>query len=99
MQLSDYNFTSVAYEKSASSLTLPNITGFLWVLWFPPVVTLTVPTKDGPLSSRNNNLELIAHSGINKAIRLKQYFDSLKKKTTHLSSIQARSVHTRHPPH
>jgi hypothetical protein len=72
MQLSDYNFTTVTCEKNASSLTLPNTTGFLFVLQFSPVVTLTVPTKDGPLSSRNNNLELIAHSGINKAIRLKQ---------------------------
>jgi hypothetical protein len=29
MQLYDYNSTSVAREKSASSLTLPNIAGFL----------------------------------------------------------------------
>jgi hypothetical protein len=28
-QLSHYNFTSVTCEKSASSLTLPNATGFL----------------------------------------------------------------------
>jgi hypothetical protein len=28
MQLSDYNFSSVTSEKSASSLTLPNTTGF-----------------------------------------------------------------------
>jgi hypothetical protein len=28
--LPEYNFTSVASEKSASSLTLPNITGFNW---------------------------------------------------------------------
>jgi hypothetical protein len=39
MQLSDYNFTSVTCEKSASSLTLPNNASFLHVLWFPPVIT------------------------------------------------------------
>jgi hypothetical protein len=40
IQLSDYNFTSVSCEKSASSLTLPNPAGFpLHVLWFPPTVT------------------------------------------------------------
>ena len=37
MPLSDYNFTSVSCERSASSLTLPNTTGFLEVLWFPSV--------------------------------------------------------------
>ena len=27
-------------SRVLSSLTLPSTTGFLWVLWFPPVVTL-----------------------------------------------------------
>jgi hypothetical protein len=41
MQLSHYNFPSVACEKSASiSLTLPNNTGFLVLLWFTSLVTL-----------------------------------------------------------
>jgi hypothetical protein len=37
-QLSNHNFTSVTCEKSASSLTLPNTTGFLRKLQFPLVV-------------------------------------------------------------
>jgi hypothetical protein len=39
MQLSDYNFTSVTCEKSASSLTLQNTTGCPQVLWLSPAVT------------------------------------------------------------
>jgi hypothetical protein len=41
MQWSDYNFTSVTCEKSASSLTLPNTTVSLyWYAWFPPAVEI-----------------------------------------------------------
>ena len=35
-----FDNSAVTYEKSASSVTLPNTAGFLQVLWFPSVVTL-----------------------------------------------------------
>jgi hypothetical protein len=38
--LSNYNLTSVTCEKSTSSLTLPNTTGFLQPFWVPQVVTI-----------------------------------------------------------
>jgi hypothetical protein len=55
MQLSDYNFTSVTCEKSASSLTLPN-TG-----------DNTGSIRDGLYwISRENSLDLPEISSINK---------------------------------
>jgi hypothetical protein len=34
------SFVSIPCEKSATSLTLPNTEGYVWVLGFPSVVTL-----------------------------------------------------------
>ena len=58
MQLSDYNFTSVTCEKNASSLTLPNITGSYAVVIIDRDHIFWI--------SRENSLELIELSSINK---------------------------------
>jgi hypothetical protein len=61
LQLSDYNFTSVTCEKSASSLTLPNTTGQV------SSCSNTGSIRDNPYwTSRKNSLELIELSNINK---------------------------------
>ena len=68
IQLSDYNFTSVTCEKSASSLTQPNTTGFLEVLQFPPVATLNFIRDDPIFSFRENSLELVKLFCLSKVI-------------------------------
>jgi hypothetical protein len=62
MRLLDYNFTLVKCGKTAVSLILPNQPVFFHVFQVPTKVTLGDPYW----TSRENSLELIELSSINK---------------------------------